>query len=102
MKQTEPKLSARDSLRAVAQTARRHTKAAFLVFLVVVYGFLAWRVVTLDRVQPTQTIVQAKLQSAGVPHVDPTVLAKIKLLQDNSVEVKTLFDQARTNPFQEN
>ncbi|HEX8226827.1 MAG TPA: hypothetical protein VF572_03070 [Candidatus Saccharimonadales bacterium] len=89
---------------AIPQFLHRIQKYAvplFILFLIGIYGFLAWRIVTLNQAQPDQTAVQAKLKSAGVPHVDPEVVSKIQQLQDNSVEVQTLFDEARTNPFQE-
>ncbi len=80
---------------------RRYAVPVFLLLLLAIYGFLAWRVVSLNQAQPDPTVVTTKLQSAGVPHIDQDVLAKIRQLQDNSVEVQSLFDQARSNPFQE-
>lgn len=91
----------KDRLRQLTQVLRRYAVPLFLLFLLSIYGFLGVRVMSLTSVEPDQSAVTAKLKTAGVPHIDEEVLQKIQQLQDNSVEVQTLFDQARNNPFQE-
>lgn len=81
--------------------ARRYAGIGFVVFFVAIYGYLGWRIFSLNSVEPDPSAVASQLKTAGVPRVDPTVLSKIQQLQDNSVEVQTLFDNARSNPFQE-
>ncbi|HEX8182761.1 MAG TPA: hypothetical protein VF575_04135 [Candidatus Saccharimonadales bacterium] len=93
--------SIRDGLVRTLQRVRRHTLLLFVLFLLSIYGFLSWRIVTLNQVQPDQNAIAAKLKTAGVPRIDPDVLSKIQQLQDNSVGVQTLFDEARRSPFQE-
>lgn len=42
---------------------------------------------------------------AGVkkaPRIDESLVQRIQTLQDNSVSVRTLFNEARTNPFESN
>lgn len=89
------------SLGKTGARARRYAVPLFLLFLIGIYSFLAWQIVTLNQVEPDPSVVSAKLKVAGVPRIDEDVLNKIQQLQDNSVEVQTLFDQARSNPFQE-
>ncbi len=72
-----------------------------LVCVVGIYGFLVWRIGMLSNIQPDPAQVSAQLKTAQVPHVDQTALKKIQDLQDNSVSVQTLFNQARSNPFKE-
>jgi len=91
----------KDSLRVLLAKLHKYSVVLFLVFLVGIYGFLVWQIMSLDKAEPDQSAVSAKLKTAGVPRIDPDVLNKIQQLQDNSVEVQTLFDQARSNPFQE-
>jgi hypothetical protein len=73
----------------------------FFIVLAVVYGFIIWRINTLSNVEPSQSDVSQSSQTTAQPHIDPTVVQKIQNLQDNSVNVQSLFDQARQNPFQE-
>jgi hypothetical protein len=71
----------------------------FIGLLVVVYGFIIWRVNGLADPPPAQNAT-SQAATAG-PRIDQATVDKIKQLQDNSVNVKSLFDQARHNPFQE-
>src|SRR5688500_13436406 len=85
----------------VLSALRRYSLVMFLLFLLGIYGFLSLRVLSLTQAQPDPTAVSAKLKTAGVPHIDPEALKKIQDLEDNSVEVQTLFEQARNSPFEE-
>lgn len=70
----------------------------FLLFVVLVYGFIVWRINTLSNAQPSQVTSQLKSSS---PRIDQATVDKIKQLRDNNVTVRALFNQARKNPFQE-
>jgi nitrate reductase NapE component len=71
----------------------------FLLLVVGVYGFIVWRISTLQQVQPNLDAVSSKLQAST--HIDQATITKVKQLQDNSVNVNALFNKARNNPFQE-
>lgn len=81
--------------------ARRNASFVFVLFLVAIYGFIAWTFLGLYGAQPDAAAVQAELKTVGIPKVDPEVVSKLEQLEDNSVSVQTLFDEARKNPFQE-
>jgi hypothetical protein len=74
---------------------------AFIFFLAVAafYGFIIMRINVYSNT-PASTSEEAA-QTAAQPHIDPSTVAKIQNLQDNSVNVQSLFDTARQNPFQE-
>jgi predicted negative regulator of RcsB-dependent stress response len=93
--------SPKDTIVRYLHLARKNAPFTIFVFLIAIYGFLSWRIVTLMQAEPDDTQVSAKLQTVGVPKVDPEVISKISQLEDNSVSVQTLFDQARQNPFSE-
>ncbi|MDB5182138.1 MAG: hypothetical protein JWP13_901 [Candidatus Saccharibacteria bacterium] len=80
---------------------RKNAPAIFVLFLIAIYGFLGWRIVGLLKTEPDQAAVAAELKTVGVPKVDEDVVQKMERLDDNSVSVQTLFDEARSNPFQE-
>ena len=95
------KLSLRELFKKIITFIKRFMLVIFILFLAGVYGYIGWRIVSLSQVQPDETAVTSKLKTAGVPRIDQETLTKLQRLQDNSVEVKTLFDKARSNPFQE-
>ncbi len=80
---------------------RKYKMFIFFIVLLLLYGFLVFRINTLSNKEPSDDSVTAKLQTVSRPHIDESVIEKIQLLRDNSVKVKTLFNQARQNPFQE-
>ena len=90
-----------EKLSQVLSSGRRYLPALFGLLLVLIYGFLTFRIQTLNSQEPTALDISQQSQTAQVPHIDPAVVRQLTSLKDNSVNVQTLFDQARGNPFQE-
>lgn len=79
----------------------RYKLPLYLLFVVIVYGFILLRINTLNSVTPSTTAVNAQHDPIKSARIDEKVVQQLKALRDNSVNVQTLFDQARNNPFQE-
>ena len=79
---------------------RPYLLLGFIVFVFLLYGFLMLRLNTLLNTQPSDSDVAQQIDTAKVPHIDETVVKQLESLQDNSVRVKSLFQDARNNPFQ--
>jgi hypothetical protein len=73
----------------------------FIFFLLVasVYGYIVWRINVFSNV--TADPSQEAAQTSAQPHIDAATIEKIQSLQDHSVSVQSLFDNARQNPFNE-
>lgn len=97
----KPKQSIQEQLAPVGHTLRRYVLVWFVLLLVGVYGFAIYRIITATNAEPSDSDISAQVQATTTPHVDPTTVQQLQSLQDHSVNVKTLFDQARTNPFHE-
>lgn len=95
LKSFSPRLSAAFNL------VRRYYPLLFFVLLAVIYGFILIRINTFSNVTPTDSDIAGQLQTNPAPHLDPTTVERLQQLQDNSVSVQALFDEARNNPFQE-
>jgi hypothetical protein len=80
---------------------KRYLKFIFIVVLLGIFSFLVFRINQYSRAEPTEDAVAEKLQTAKRPKVDQAVLDKIQQLQDQNVQVHSLFDAARNNPFNE-
>ncbi len=87
------------SAKAVAGLSR-YAAILFFVLIAGVYGFIILRINVLSNAQPSQSDIDAQSISTPVPRIDPAVAEQLEKLKDNSVNVQTLFDQARNNPFQ--
>lgn len=90
-----------NGLRLFAPRLLRFAVVFFVLLLAGVYGFVLWRVQSLSAVQPTDADVSAQVKLSATPHINQTTVKQMQDLQDNSVSVHTLFDEARNNPFQE-
>ncbi|MGH7195772.1 MAG: hypothetical protein ACREGA_03250 [Candidatus Saccharimonadales bacterium] len=92
----------KNQLQNVLKQLLRYRIGLFLLVVLLVYGFIVWRVDTLKNAQPSAaaTALQAK-PAAAQPHINQSTVNKIQQLQNNSVNVQALFNHARNNPFQE-
>ncbi len=80
---------------------KRYAGLLFFLLLAAVYGFVLFRINTLGNAEPSSSAVKSGSNTTKIPHIDDTVAKQLKTLQDNSVSVHSLFDNARSNPFQE-
>ena len=88
---------------SLTQAGRMLLKYRVLLFFVVlagIYSLVVLRINTLSQAEPSASDVTLQTTAHSLK-VDPTVVQKIQQLQDNSVSVQALFQQARNNPFNE-
>lgn len=79
-------------------------KGSGLIFILVfagIYGFLVLRVQALTQAEPTPDMLAEQLQTIQRPKIDEDAVEKIKQLEDQNIQVQSLFDEARNNPFSE-
>jgi hypothetical protein len=75
----------------------RYALILFVVFLAIIYSVILYRVYTLSTAEPSSEAIS----QAGTPHINADVVNQLLELKDNNVQVQTLFNDARDNPFQE-
>ena len=80
---------------------RRYLHLLFFLLLAVIYGFIIIRINVLSNTQVSEEAISKEVSRTTSPHIDPESLKQLRSLNDNSVNVQTLFTQGRTNPFQE-
>lgn len=79
---------------------RRYRVIGFIVLLALLYGFLLTRINTLSNLEPTEEAIVEQVKAAKVPRIDDEIVQQLESLEDNSVSVQALFNEARSNPFQ--
>lgn len=87
------------SLNSVGRKAWTYRVFIFFLLVAVFYGYILWRINVYSNAPPSQS--EKSAQATPQPHVDKETVQKLQSLQDNSVSVQSLFDDARQNPFQE-
>lgn len=84
----------------IAHKASRYAPIMFFVLIALVYGFVLLRITMLANAQPTDGDVSGEVAQL-TPHIDKNAVQQLQSLEDNSVNVKSLFEEARNNPFGE-
>lgn len=90
------------TVQAKTEVLRRYSIIGFVVFVACLYGAVVMRVNNLSNMEPTDDAIQQQVKAARVPHIDQEIVKQLESLEDHSVSVKALFDEARSNPFQSN
>ncbi len=85
---------------ADSEKLRRYSLLSFIIFVSLIYGLLLFRINSLSGQQPTEAAINKQIKAAKIHQIDKSVVKQLESLQDNSVNVQTLFNQARSNPFQ--
>ncbi len=80
---------------------QRFQMLLFIVLVASVYGFLVLKISQLSNAEPSATAITENLKGVKRPKIDQSAIDKIEQLQSTNIEVKSLFNQARDNPFQE-
>ncbi len=82
-------------------TIKRYLGFITVIIILCLYGFMVFYVNNLASSEPTDEQVAEKLKAVQRPRIDEAALKKINELQDQNIQVETLFEQARDNPFNE-
>lgn len=81
--------------------AKSYAVFIFVIGFLAIYGFVVFRINMLSRVEPDESAITEKVNSVQRPRIDQATLDKIQQLRSENIEVKSLFDHARDNPFNE-
>lgn len=85
----------------LVQSSKHYMVFAFLILFCCLYGFLIFRINSLARSEPTDEQVAEKLQKSTRPRIDEEAVSKIQQLEEQNVQIKSIFEEARQNPFAE-
>lgn len=91
--------SLQGSFSSLLKSIRAYRAIIFFLFVAALYGFIIWRINVYSNAPADQNLETSQLTSQ--PHIDQSTVQKMLDLQNNSVSVQALFNQARQNPFQE-
>lgn len=81
--------------------AKRYSHFLYFLLLAILVGYLVWHINSLSSAEPSDEDITSKLKTVQRPNIDQKVLTQIQQLQDQNVDVQSLFQHARENPFSE-
>jgi hypothetical protein len=88
-------------LKSAVGVLRQYMVIIFIGFLVLIYGFLVFKIGTVSNVDPDDEAVAEQLKDTRGLQIDQDAIDKILELKDQNIAVKSLFESARDNPFQD-
>lgn len=77
--------------------------SGFIIVLLILaaFAFIIVRIRYYANIEPTQAEIDTKLQDLKRVQINQEAIDKIEKLQSTNVDVKSLFENARDNPFAE-
>lgn len=93
--------SARQLLKKLTAFSRRYVVFVFATFVLIIYGFLVYRISTLGNIGPNEDKITEEKQVIKRPQIDEETIQKIERLEDQNIAVQSLFKAARENPFRD-
>jgi len=100
MKNIELKLPL-PAVKQLGRTLRGYVGVMFFVLFALVYAYVVVQINTLSNPTVDSSAVAAGSKTSPVPRIDDNAIKQLQSLKDNSVNVQALFEQGRSDPFQE-
>ena len=88
-------------LKKLQKVAFKHAIFIVSIIVLLVYVFVVLQINSLAGAGPSDDAQTTALAKASVPRIDKKAIQQIQNLEQTNTQVKSLFDQARNNPFQE-
>lgn len=92
--------TALETARKIGGAVQPYLGIAFLVLVGAIYGYILVQISTLSTAEPSEASISDQVQTARMPHIPESLITQLQELEDTNVAVKTIFNEARQNPFQ--
>jgi hypothetical protein len=79
----------------------RHAVFAAVLIVLIAYLFMVWKINSFATAEPSAEAQAEAEAHTKIPKVDQKAIQQIQSLEKSSPDVHSLFNSARTNPFQE-
>jgi hypothetical protein len=88
-------------LKKFAAIFKRYVVMLCIVIFGAMCAYLVYTGGQLAKRSPSEAEINDKYQGSSRPKIDPAIAQKLSELQAENIEIKTLFENARSNPFSE-
>lgn len=88
-------------LNTVIRLVSRYSLVIFLLMFAILAGYLVTRIGFLSRLEPSQTQIDSRVSEIKKTKTDAESISKLKELEGRNISVESLFDNGRTNPFED-
>lgn len=88
-------------LQMLLKLINRYSFIIFLIIFASLAGYLVTRIGYLSSLEPSQIQIDQKLENVKRPTTDTESILKLKELEGRNISIESLFDNGRTNPFED-
>lgn len=85
----------------VIQVLKKNRTFISILIVLAVFGFIVYRISYFNSAEPTDTAIDEQLKTSSRPRIDKAIVEKLVNLESDNIQVKSLFNQVRENPFSE-
>ena len=90
-----------EKLSIAAEFVKRFRFILVFTIFSVLYGYILIQVNGIIAKKPSESQISEKATAAPKTKIDPKLAEKITSLEDQNIQIKTIFSDARKNPFAE-
>ena len=94
-------ISALKRFEPVIETLKKNRTFISILIVLCVFGFIVYRISYFNGAEPTETAIEEQLKTSTRPKIDKALVEKLVNLESDNIQVKSLFNQVRENPFSE-
>lgn len=85
----------------ILEVLKKNRTFISIIIVLAVFGFIVYRISYFNSAEPTDTAVEEQLKTSSRPKIDKAIVEKLVNLESDNIQVKSLFNQVRENPFSE-
>lgn len=85
----------------ILEYIRKYKTILIIVTVVSIFGFIFYRIGYFNSSEPSEDAIEEKLKTSQRPKIDKAIVEKLENLESQNIQVQSLFNQARENPFKE-
>lgn len=79
----------------------KNSKLLVILTVLILFGFVFYRIAYFNSLAPSEESIDEKLNNLQRPRIDKDLVKKLENLEHDNIQVQSLFNQARENPFNE-
>lgn len=91
--------SFKPALTGVVRSVRKFVAVLVFLLFMAIYGYTVIQINSLSNPDVDQSAVTSEIKALPTPRMDEAAAQKLESLEDNNVNVQSLFDKSRTDPF---
>lgn len=88
-------------IKSLLQFVAKYSAILFVLIIASLAGYLVIRIGYLSRLEPTQVQIDQKVDEIKQTTTDTESINKLKELEGRNISIEALFDNGRTNPFED-